>query len=277
MPVHVYRKATMKHSIKNILRQILTLFLKPFFRKGINIRIGHAGRFCLDPFFVFSRFKDFGNNHNSGFKRWLMACSGKRTIFDIGAYVGLYTIPVSRVIKEGGIIHAFEPSMTNRKYLERHIYFNRMSNVKTYPYLIGKKPMDKAAFFEKGHASGMDSVAIWKDHSSYSSVFRKQVTLDGFCRQINTIPEVIKIDVEGSEFDVLKGGALVIEKHKPIIFLSVHPKRLGIMGQSTKDLADFVQGLGYILYNSSGEKVKDLKFNEYIALPDKKDFYEIFQ
>ena len=49
------------------------------------------------------------------------------------------------------------------------------------------------------------------------------LTIDSF---INTpdarIPDIIKIDVEGAELLVLKGGKEFFKNHKPIIFMEVH-------------------------------------------------------
>lgn len=51
-----------------------------------------------------------------------------------------------------------------------------------------------------------------------------QVTLDDYCKFTGLIPDVITMDVEGAEMEVIKGGLETIAKHKPVIFMSVHPE-----------------------------------------------------
>lgn len=51
-----------------------------------------------------------------------------------------------------------------------------------------------------------------------------QVTLDQYCYQNNIFPDVITMDVEGSEFEVIKGAEKTLREKKPIIFMSVHPE-----------------------------------------------------
>ena len=59
-------------------------------------------------------------------------------------------------------------------------------------------------------------------------------------------PTVISIDVEGSEFEVLKGAELTLKAHKPKIYLSLHPEFLfdqwGVYGN---DVRNYLKGFGY--------------------------------
>ena len=54
------------------------------------------------------------------------------------------------------------------------------------------------------------------------------ISLDEFIEKSNVYPRIIKIDVEGAEYLVLKGGKNFLLKHKPIILLSTHTKELKI-------------------------------------------------
>lgn len=51
-----------------------------------------------------------------------------------------------------------------------------------------------------------------------------QITLDDYCTITQTYPTVITMDVEGAEFEVIKGAENVLRDKKPIIFMSVHPE-----------------------------------------------------
>lgn len=51
-----------------------------------------------------------------------------------------------------------------------------------------------------------------------------QITIDDFCERTRIYPTVITMDVEGSEFNVMKGAEKTLRKRKPIIFMSIHPE-----------------------------------------------------
>lgn len=54
-----------------------------------------------------------------------------------------------------------------------------------------------------------------------------QIKIDDLVEQYNVPPpDMMTMDVEGSEFEVLKGAEKTIEKYKPRIYLSLHPEFL---------------------------------------------------
>ena len=52
------------------------------------------------------------------------------------------------------------------------------------------------------------------------------ITIDSVVQKTNTLPDVIKIDVEGAEMKVLQGCVSVLSQKHPVIFLSVHSDQL---------------------------------------------------
>ncbi len=58
--------------------------------------------------------------------------------------------------------------------------------------------------------------------------------------------KLMTIDVEGSEFEVLKGAEQTIRKDRPLLYVSVHPEFMFRMfNQYTAELVKFVEDLGY--------------------------------
>lgn len=75
-----------------------------------------------------------------------------------------------------------------------------------------------------------------------------QFKVDSFSRLLedDEVVDIITIDVEGSEFQVLKGAVETIKKHNPLIYISIHPEFMFRMfGQYTAELVKFVTDLGY--------------------------------
>ena len=63
--------------------------------------------------------------------------------------------------------------------------------------------------------------------------------LDTYAEQQNLHPTFIKIDVEGYEFEVLKGARKILET-TPKILLEIHTEQLFLYGTSVKDLFDLI-------------------------------------
>ena len=79
----------------------------------------------------------------------------------------------------------------------------------------------------------------------------------------------MKIDVEGAELGVLRGAREVLKKHKPRIFLSVHPEQICSLGGSIAELQQELSDLNYETFNLDKILTSELKFGEYLLLPNK--------
>jgi len=137
-------------------------------------------------------------------------------VYDIGAHVGFYTLTASALVGSQGTVVSFEPLPRNLDYLIRHVSLNSLENVR----ILAAACTDEngLAGFEvnrKGHAQG--------HLSEGRNLYISTVTLDKVWeREAFPSPDHMKIDVEGGERNVLRGGADVIQKFHPTIFLSLH-------------------------------------------------------
>lgn len=61
------------------------------------------------------------------------------------------------------------------------------------------------------------------------------------------IPDALTIDVEGSEFEVLKGAARLLKEHHPIVWVSIHPEFMEERyGTKEEELHALMAELGYV-------------------------------
>jgi len=236
--------------------------------RGIDINIGGHYKFRMSPDFIFRGWERFGDRHNWAFGKCIEACIGKSVFIDVGAHVGLYSLPASRVMAPGGKIFAFEASANNFNYLTQHIQYNGIKNIFPYQVAIGSTNQDSVIFYEdRTPSSALSSFAKGPkfDESMYEKMVVRQITLDQFCTDHLISPDVVKIDVEGAELLVLMGSLNILRQHKPTIFLSVHPTHLEALGQSTEELNATLKLLGYIPYEKDGNPATTLKSGEYIC------------
>jgi FkbM family methyltransferase len=52
------------------------------------------------------------------------------------------------------------------------------------------------------------------------------ISLDSFVANGRPFPDLMKIDVEGAEYEVLTGAATMISMARPVIFLATHGERI---------------------------------------------------
>lgn len=73
------------------------------------------------------------------------------------------------------------------------------------------------------------------------------VALDDYADACGDAPDVITMDVEGSELEVLRGAERLLREKRPVVFVSVHPESmLAHYGQYQNELNFFMKGLGYV-------------------------------
>jgi len=139
------------------------------------------------------------------------------TFFDIGANVGYYSILASKLVGAKGQVIAFEPVVRNIAYLQRHLELNKAENVRIMPFAMSSK--SGILSFSPGPNSAMGSLDI---EGGSGELLVPTTTLDEIVDLLGLTPDVLKIDVEGAETELFRGGERTLTKTRPKIFLSTH-------------------------------------------------------
>ncbi len=235
-------------------------------RSTVSHKIGGYGPFQMDSHFAFSDFANWGEGHNNAFPALIEACRDKHCVLDIGGHIGLVALPMSQAVAPGGRVFCFEPGAANLEFLRFHLTRNNAANVEVVESLVGDSD-GETEFFEQDGATGQNSIVVKKNYDAYRRVRRRQVTLDTFCTAHDLHPEVVKIDVEGAEISVLRGAHNTLRRDRPVIFLSVHPAELELLGESTENLMREIDAIGYDCHEVDGSPVERFRLAEYLVTP----------
>lgn len=69
--------------------------------------------------------------------------------------------------------------------------------------------------------------------------------IDDLAAAYGWAPTVIALDVEGSEFDVLRGAEVTLRARRPDIYLSLHPEFMVAYGEHSYHLRQWIKAIGY--------------------------------
>jgi FkbM family methyltransferase len=150
-------------------------------------------------------------------------------VVDIGAHIGRYTIISSKRVGAKGKVVAIEANPDNYEMLNSNIQLNQLTNIIPLNYAVYSKET-KIKLYRPGEESGntIYNTTMVLDRAKVNEKFVEvnADTLDNLLQE-NGIEQQqvnwIKIDVEGAEFEVLKGATTILSKSKDIaLLIEVH-------------------------------------------------------
>ncbi len=197
------------------------------------------------------------------------------TVFaDLGANIGLHTFYLKKQYSDLNVV-AFDPSPSSWKYLDLTIKFNNIRDVR----------VEKIALSDQ---NGEFDLYNWGEESSADSL-RNTERVHGIEPIIIKVPSrrlddildlpkitVIKMDCEGAELSILKGGKDTIAKNKPFILLEFHILNRKAFSISSQDIFNFLDEIEYKMYDLNFRYIDIKAFDssqennneDYILLPN---------
>jgi len=176
------------------------------------------------------------------------------TVLDVGANVGAHTVFFSHLVRANGRVLAFEPVPENLVLLEETIRRrSRFFNACVFGCAVGNPPAGakEAVIRAPATDSTQASLAVhnsgsWEASSQLREYTVQLTSLDAN-ESVQALPRIdfVKIDVEGGELDVLKGGARTLARHHPLIYCEMFEHWMQSFGYTPSDVFDFARTLGY--------------------------------
>jgi FkbM family methyltransferase len=123
---------------------------------------------------------------------------------DVGASFGYYTTLARSLVGEEGKVFSFEPSPVAYATLKDAVDRSNLANVIVTNAAVGRKKGELILYLPP--ADELHSPSAFKSHSHHRPVTVPLIALDDFEPLLHCPPiDMMKIDVEGSEPDVLEG------------------------------------------------------------------------
>lgn len=179
-----------------------------------------------------ANYGEFAEGENRIMARYLR--SGDVAV-DIGANVGTTTLAMARAVVAAGQVFAFEPQPLVAHCLATSLVLNEISNVRVLSLAVSKQSgFARMNFNAGGDAGNFGSTALLLDGDLVPTMALDDMQIDRLA--------LLKIDVEGHEWDVFQGAENTIRTCRPVIYFEA--KRF----PGTVSSIEFLREQGYRCY-----------------------------
>jgi FkbM family methyltransferase len=247
--------------IKLFLGRILYRMVHLLFREDRQIIVRNGIKYEVDlsegmglSLFVFGSFQ------KHVYQNAYLSLPQDAVVFDVGANAGIMTLQFAKLASLGKV-YSFEPTFYAYSKFKRNLELNpglaeRVVPVQSFVSSTTSREHDIKAYASwKVGGAIEDGRHLVHGGTQKSADGIAAVSLDDFCEQ-NGIKRLdfIKIDTDGHEYEVLKGGLKVIAEFKPTVIFEVGLYVMEEHGIDFSFYAQYFGSLGYKLFNSSNLK-----------------------
>jgi FkbM family methyltransferase len=161
------------------------------------------------------------------------------TCVDVGANIGYTSLLMAKRLRGTGHLYCFEPDPYTFKQLGDNIRLNNIRNAVLSINALSDHDGFETLYTNK---NGRCLSSLY-DKVGDEWITVKLSTLD----QLNVNIDVLKIDAQGADGLIIKGGLNVLRRHPPDLFMEFWPNGLNLAGTSPGEVLEILHGLGYTI------------------------------
>jgi FkbM family methyltransferase len=191
------------------------------------------------------------------------------TVIDIGANIGVYSFPISRLVGRTGRVFAYEPGAEARSFLQRSRDLNKTDNLEIMPLALSDN--QRVGRLLHGGSSELNALG---DGGAGETVDITSLDDEDVARSWPP-PDFVKIDAEGEEERILRGARDFLTRYSPLIMFEI---KAG--AKTNEQLRNLFPSLGYRLFRQlegapilvpdfPQEKLDGYELNLFAAKPDR--------
>lgn len=150
--------------------------------------------------------------------------------YDVGAHVGTMTLGAARLVGDLGRVIAFDGDPENIDRLLVNSERNRFqARIRVVHGVVWSRTATDGISFRRGTTArchgGVEADGSRPVLGGGELITVPAITLDDFIAAGTPPPQLIKIDVEGGEYEVLRGGDRLFAVQRPFIIVEVHSQK----------------------------------------------------
>lgn len=163
-------------------------------------------------------------------------------VLDVGTNLGEVLLQLAQAVGPGGRVIGFEPNPQTFLIAEENLALNDWAKAEVHQLGLG----DRAETLNLGSRADTNSGADCVIRGETCGHSIRVLPLDQFAGEhdIKRV-DLIKVDVEGFEMHVLRGGEKTIEQFRPILFLELCEDNLRRQGESAAGVLRWLEDREY--------------------------------
>ena len=177
------------------------------------------------------------------------------TAIDIGAHAGLHTFRMADCVGSSGRVLAFEPLPEMAANIEKEAKnrYGENNCIEVRSAALSDTP-GQATFYRSEYPSRSSLIVRKPDFTGNLEPYNVPIaTLDSLVDEgISKFVSVMKIDAEGAEFNILKGGQKFFAERGPLTVIEFSPQQLKDVNATTDEFFDYLDQINYSFYNLDG-------------------------
>jgi FkbM family methyltransferase len=166
-------------------------------------------------------------------------------VYDIGANIGFFSIIASSIVERSGHVYSFEPNIDNIRVIKNNIRLNKFSNITVIERAVSDFS-GKGELHITEHPGGHTLFSVGIPRNVIDTVTVDIDTIDNLIYNKTILPPtVVKIDVEGAEFNVLRGMVKTLEKFHPTIIYEIDDTDFNNLEKKQSEIDQYLKTFGY--------------------------------
>ena len=175
------------------------------------------------------------------------------SVWDVGAHAGYYTLLCAAAVGPSGRVLAVEADPDNAQRCRRNIERNELAHAAVLHCAAWSA--DGSIRFTRSTAGRMSgkptACATPGTLAEAEQIAVPARTLDSIAGS-HSLPDLIKMDVEGAELEVLRGAPQILSARRPVLLIELHS------GELHRRVAEWLGGFGYSVRELTSEPVYPL-------------------
>jgi FkbM family methyltransferase len=184
----------------------------------------------------------------------LFAAARGGALIDIGAHIGCYVLEFRRY--SNAQIIAFEPSPFVFEILGKNVAINSLEGVEIRRCACGDMNGQiwlnagiNSSISQSGSLQLRDCASPLSNCEESHGTARQEmaehlsVRLAALDDELESLENIsfLKVDCEGFEYHVLSGAKRILDKHRPIVLIELHPQLIGQYGHTPEDVCNLLR------------------------------------
>lgn len=143
--------------------------------------------------------------------------------FDVGSQAGHVVQAMSSLVGPRGLVVAFEASVRTARKLLINVSDANLRNVEiVHAAVCARGGQRLKLYLHKTQNNDSLFPAEFSEEGVFAEsrfVYVDTLSIDQYCEKWGVYPRLIKLDIEGAEFEALTGAGHVLEAHRPVVLI----------------------------------------------------------